>query len=72
MIMVAEMIFAVAQSTFTLAAVSELERGVGLIGRTTSGAFVLGLLCFGSDVSISLDTPTFGSNALDNFRTKEK
>lgn len=54
MSMIAEMVFAITQSPFALAAVSEFDRRIGLVGDSADDAFVFGLLRVGAGLSTGL------------------
>jgi hypothetical protein len=54
MSVVADVVFAIAQGALALAAVSKLDRRIGLVGDSADDAFVFGLLRVGAGLSTGL------------------
>ena len=53
-LVIVEMVFTITKSTFALAAVSEFDRRIGLVGDSADDAFVFGLLRVGAGLSTGL------------------
>ena len=58
-LVIVEMVFTITKSTFALAAVSEFECRVGLVGRTTDDAFVPRFSRVGANLSLLLNSSAF-------------
>jgi hypothetical protein len=58
-LVIVEMVFTITKSTFALAAVSEFECRVGLVGRTTDDAFVPRVSRVGANLSLLLNSSAF-------------